>query len=205
MENLAKIKWKNIEVGTVTNISADMWYLEGDWFSNQSEYTSKFEDITSKLKADEIIKSPFKGIVAHIEFEDSNSGSQNVLVLSMEKSKIFIRLINDEIAAYADLSLMEPWQQVVNPTIHENELKKEMSFFHPLNWKKIRAFGFRTDSDGVLFEVLTGRFKYAIVHLSHTKERSRKFPITQFYKDWSILYKTRLLEDNREWNENSKT
>lgn len=94
-----------------------------------------------------------------------------------------MRLISDEVAAYADLSLLEPWQQTDNPTFYEKELKKEVTFFHSLNWKKVRAIGIRSDRDDVLFEILNGRFKYAVVHLTYTKERSRKFPVTIVYKD----------------------
>ena len=80
-------------------------------------------------------------------------------------------------------------------------LKKEVSFCHPLNWRSVRAIGIRTDRDEVLFEILSGRYKYAVVHLTWTNERSRKFPLTHFYKGWTELYTNRLLEDHKEWQQ----
>lgn len=201
MENSAIILWNDKEVGKVSNIINDMWYLEADWLSNKSEHSFKFATIASKLKAEEIIKAPFKGMVAQLKYDNSSSNAENVLILSLDKSRIFMRSISDEVAAYADLNLVEPWQPADNPTFYENELKKEVTFFHPLRWKKVMAIGIRSHRDDVLFEVLNGSPKYAVVHLTYAKEHLCKFPTTHFYKDWEDLYKNRLLEDHKEWKD----
>ncbi len=202
MKNLAIIEFKNIEIGIVTNITMDMGYLEGIWYSNQSEQALNFEGIVSKNIVKDIFESPLKGTLAKIRFSDSNANGQYVLIISLEESMLFMRLINEETAAYADLSILEPWQKVVNPTAYEKKLKKEISFFHPLNWKKLRAIGIRKDRDDVLFEILSKSNAYAIVHLTHSKESFRKFPVIKFYKNWNILYNSRLIIDNKEWIEN---
>jgi hypothetical protein len=199
MDNPAKILWKDKEVGTLANVTPDMWYLEADWLSNLSDHSATFEELASKLNADEVLKTPYNGLLAQLEFEGSSSSAQNVLILSLSKTSIFMRIVSDEVAAYADLNLMQPWRTTNSAGLYESELKKEVSFFHPLNWKKVRAIGIREDCDDVLFEVLTGRSKYAVVHLTYAKERSRKFPITSFYRNWEDVYKNRLLEDHREW------
>jgi hypothetical protein len=201
MNNSGTIAWKDKVIGRVTNLVSDMWYLDADWQRIQSEDALKFEDIASKLQSDEIIKDPAKGIVALLQFDDNQNSSDYVLILGMDKSKIFMRFINDEIAVYADKRLMKPWQQVENSAFYEKELKREITFFHVLYWKKVNAIGIRTDRDDVLFEVLNGRNKYAVVHLTYAKERSRKFPLTRFYKDWADVYKNRLLEDQKEWKD----
>lgn len=201
MENSASISWKGNEVGRVSNVMNDMWYLDADWFSNESENALRFEEIASKLNAEEVIKSPLKGIIALLDYGGSTSDPQKVLVLKLEESKIFMRIVSDELAAYADLSLLEPWQSTDDPTYYEKELRKEITFFHPLNWKRVRAIGIRTDRDDVLFEILNGSSKYAVAHLTYKKGSSRKFPATHFYKDWEDLYKNRLLKDHEEWKE----
>ena len=178
-----------------------MLYLDADWFSNESENALRFGEIASKLNAEEVIKSPFKGIVALLDYDGSSSDPQKVLVLKVEELKIFMRIISDELAAYADVSLLEPWQSADDPIYYEKELRKEVSFFHPLNWKRVRAIGIRTDRDDVLFEVLNGGSKYVVAHLTYKKESSRKFPTTHFYKDWEDLYKNRLLKDHEQWKE----
>lgn len=177
----------------------DMWYLDANWVPNKSQHSLSFEAIASKLNAEEIIKSPFKGMVALIKYEGSSSDAEKVLILSLDNAKIFMRSIGDEVAAYVDLSLMKPWQRIENPAFYEAELKKEISFFHVLNWKKVKAIVVRSDCDDVLFEVLNADTQYAVVHLTYAKERSRKFPVTHFYIDWQDLYKNRLLRDHNEW------
>ncbi|WP_165813964.1 hypothetical protein [Terrimonas sp.] len=186
----------------VTNIMSDMWYLDADWTPYQSDTTLKFEKLASGLKSNDVIKEPSNGIIALLKYDDVPSKSHSILILSIDHSKIFMRMVSDEVAAYADKKLLKPWQSIENPSFYETELKKEVSFFHPLNWKKVRAIANRTDRDDVVFEVLNGRSKYAIVHLTWRKENSRKFPITKFYIDWQDIYKNRLLEDHNDWDSN---
>lgn len=199
MENNAIISWKGEEVGTVSNIMNDMWYLDADWKPNHSDVSSRFLNIASKLKGEDVIKEPSKGLIARLQYNETSSNSHYVLILSVDRSKIFMRSISDEIAAYADKQLLEPWQLTDNAAFYEKELKKEVSFFHPLNWKRVRAVAVRTDRDDVLFEVFSGGSKYAVVHLTWQKESSRKFPTTHFYKDWQDFFIKRLIEDNKEW------
>lgn len=199
MENTAIISWKGEEVGKASNIMNDMWYLDADWKPNQSDLSSRFMDLASKLKGEDVIKEPSKGLVARLQYNESSSSTHYVLVLSVDQSKIFMRSISDEIATYADQQLLEPWQLTDNATFYETELKKEISFFHPLYWKRVRAVAIRTDRDDVLFEVLNGSSKYAVVHLTWQKENSRKFPSTHFYKDWQDFFVKRLVEDHKEW------
>ena len=186
-------------VGTVTNIISDMWYLHADWKPNHSDASTKFIDLASKLKGEDIIKEPSKGMAARLQYDETSSIAHYVLILSIDDSKIFLRSISDEVAAYADRQLLEPWQPTDNPSFYETELKKEVSFFHPLYWKRVRTVAIRTDCDDVIFEVPNGRSKYAVVHLTWRKESSRKFPTTHFYKDWQDIYTNRLLEDHKEW------
>jgi hypothetical protein len=201
MNTSGTIFWKDKVVGTVTNVTADMWYLDADWQSVHSDNSLKFSNLASKLKAEDIIKDPAKGMIAILTYDDAPNSPQHVLILSLDKARIFMRIISGDVAAYADLSLLEPWQQTDNPSFYEKELRKEVTFFHPLYWKKVRAVGIRTDRDDVLFEVLNGQNKYVVVHLTYAKERTRKFPTAHFYRDWEDVYKNRLLEDHREWKE----
>ena len=199
MENSGTIIWKDETVGTVTNIISDMWYLDADWKPNISDISSTFANLASRLKGEEVIKDPSKGIVACLKYDEAPSNSHQVLILSMDNSKIFMRSVSDELAAYADKKLLEPWQPTSNPTFYEAELKKEVSFFHPLNWKNVRAIAHRTDCDDVLFEVLNGKSKYAVVHLTWRKESARKWPATHFYKDWQDVFVNCIVEDHKAW------
>lgn len=199
MDNSGTILWKNETVGRVTNIMFDMWYVNADWKPNHSDISLTFVNLASRLKGEEVMKEPCNGMIAYLSYDEAPSNSHPVLIFSMDNSKIFMRSVSDELATYVDQQLLEPWQAPGDPAFYETELKKEVSFFHPLNWKNVRAIAHRTDCDDVLFEVLTGKWKYAVVHLTWRKERSRKFPTTKFYKDWKDVYVNCIAEDHKAW------
>lgn len=199
MDNSGTILWKNETVGRVTNIMFDMWYVNADWKHTHSDISLTFVNLASRLKGEEVMKDPFNGMVAWLSYDEAPSTYHPVLIFSMDNSKLFMRSISDELAAYVDQQLLEPWQTTGDAAFYETALKKEVSFFHPLNWKKVRAIAHRTDCDDVLFEVLTGKRKYAVVHLTWRKESSRKFPITKFYKDWQDVYVNCIAEDHKLW------
>ncbi len=201
MNNSGVIIWKGKEIGRAIIGTMDMWYVDVVLESNQSEDAQRFESIATKLNADYVIKNPAQGTIVELKYHDGSLTSDRFLVLCLKKSNLFMRLINSEIADWVDRKFLKPWQETDNPSFYENELKKEMSFFHPLNWRKFRAIALRSDRDDVLFELLTGNRKYAIVHLTWSKENSRKFPSTKFYKDWQDLYQNCILNDHKEWIE----
>lgn len=191
--------WKGKAVVKATIISMDMWYVESDLEPDQTDHSHIFRNIATKLNRDDVIKNPQKGMTVELNNETSSIGNR-FLVLELKNSKLFMRLVSDEIADWVDKKLLEPWQNIDNAPFYENELKKELSFFHPLNWRKFRAIGIRTDCDDVLFELLTGNPKYAVVHLTWAKENSRKYPSTRFYKNWQDLYKNCIIKDHKEYN-----
>jgi hypothetical protein len=147
-----------------------------------------------------VIESPSKGFLAYLKYEDSPSELEMVLIISLTNSKLSMRIVTSPAtAAYVDLSRLEPWASVDNSAFYENELKNEVGFLHPLKWKKVRTIGRRTDCDEVLYEVLSGNIKYAVVHLTYSKKRKHRFPKTKFYTNWMDVYENRLLQDHNEW------
>ena len=200
MEFSATILWKGQEVGRILNARQDMWYLGGEWQPACSAHALAFVDVARKLEAKEVMASWEKGLVVFLTMESSDSVPQPFLLTLLEGADICMRLLSEEMAAYIDLSLVAPWRRVDNPAFYEEELRKEVSFFHPLKRKNVKAIGVREDCDDVLFEVLNGISRFAVVHLTYSRERSRKFPATQFFKDWADLYKSRLVGDHKVWN-----
>ena len=67
------------------------------------------------------MKSPEKGIVASLELDGSWS---KFLILSLDNEKILMRIIGDELAAYADKSILEPGKPGSDPAFSENQLSK---------------------------------------------------------------------------------
>lgn len=201
MNNSGELIWKGQTVGKATIITVDMWYVNATWTPDQSEGAREFGHMASQLKAEEVIKNFEKGIIVELKYSNSSSKREKFLVLRLEGSNLYLRMVSNEVADRVDRKLLEPWQETDDPAFYENELNKEVSFFHPLNWKKIRAIGIRTDRDDVLFEIVSGKPKYAVVHLTWQKETSRKFPSTKFYKDWTDVYENCILMDHKDWKE----
>lgn len=93
------IIWKDQEIGTVTDIVMDMWYLDANWQPNLSDAAVDFDKVTSSFNPEDIIRDPAKGLVVSLIYSYEPSKQDYYLVLSTEGSKIFMRLISDETAS----------------------------------------------------------------------------------------------------------
>jgi hypothetical protein len=61
---------------------------------------------------------------------------------------------------------MTPWVEVVNAAALEEELRREVAAGHLLFGLPVTAVARRRDCDDVLFKVLDGTNRYAVVHLT---------------------------------------
>ncbi len=86
------------------------------------------------------------------------------------------------------INLSEPWYLTENDL--SQQLKYEINDKHILFGKEVKTIAQRQDRDDVLFEIMNGEFKYAIVHLTFMKDKQHdeKFPLTTTYKDWEEVY-----------------
>jgi hypothetical protein len=77
----------------------------------------------------------------------------------------------------------EPWWMITNSMAESltNQLIKELSPSHILYGKKAVAVARRQDNDDVVYWI-SELDKYAIVHLTYSKENSSEFPKTQLFK-----------------------
>ncbi|PZR26421.1 MAG: hypothetical protein DI535_14215 [Citrobacter freundii] len=187
MSNSCAVFWKDELVGYFSIVSNDMWYYDGRWACADAANAREFETLARSLDQRRIREFPEEGLLVQMSF-DGYSSLAYMLVLGFVGDDLVLRLVSPESAAYLDLSQFPPWQIADNGKFFEEELKREVSFFHPLRFKQVSAIGLRRDRDDVLFKLLDGSSRYAVVHLTYKKERSRKFPATKFYKDWKAFY-----------------
>ncbi|WP_324728257.1 hypothetical protein VO178_15650 [Lysinibacillus fusiformis] len=76
----------------------------------------------------------------------------------------------------------DPWW-LISKCISESlndELKKELSQQHILYGKKAIVVARREDNDDVIFWIETMN-KYAVVHLTYSKETTSEYPVTSLY------------------------
>ncbi len=81
-----------------------------------------------------------------------------------------------------------------------NELYSELCPQHVLFGVKARPVGHRQDCDDVLFELLDGSGRFAVVHLTYAQhpEPDPRWPCTTIYQDLAEFMKT-MEEDAADW------
>jgi hypothetical protein len=81
------------------------------------------------------------------------------------------------------------------------ELHDEVSESHVLFGIKTRSVARRQDCDDVLFELLDGSGRFAVVHLTYARhpELGPRWPETVVYGDWTEFL-TVMNADAAEWN-----
>ncbi len=102
----------------------------------------------------------------------------------LQPSDPFIEWLENEALTPPGVPLPGSWA-LCDPGM-ENELNKELAFnfFHPL--KGIRAISVARSAatDDVLFEIFGHKHKFAMVHLTWTREWNPNWPETSFYDSW---------------------
>jgi hypothetical protein len=106
----------------------------------------------------------------------------------------------------ADATWLIPWQALSNSGSREGlaqELHREMGAQHVLSGVCVGAVGKRQDCDDVLFEMLDGTGRLAVVHLTYSKGRERDplWPSAEIFRDWEDFVLRRMQPDHDDWTE----
>ena len=94
------------------------------------------------------------------------------------------------------MEFAEPWHEITSEAERKDlskELRREVSIWHALAWKRPRAIARRQDRDDVLFEL--GSDRWAIVHLTWHREWNRRWPATRTFES-SEAVAAQLREDH---------
>ena len=78
------------------------------------------------------------------------------------------------------MDYVEPWFAVNDPRLAE-ELRRELPPGHILAGVAVAACAQRQDRDDVLFEILDGSGRLALVHLTHQAESDPRWPLTTVF------------------------
>ena len=99
----------------------------------------------------------------------------------------------------------EPWHAITPDYAAkaEAEIHREMCAGHVLFGRSVTAVGYRQDCDDVLFELLDGSGRLAVVHLTFAQhpEPNAAWPSTEIFADWSAFERERMQPDAEEWAE----
>lgn len=96
------------------------------------------------------------------------------------------------------MTWLEPRQPIGDGGRLENELQREMSSTHPVHNVAVKAVARRYDCDEVLFEILDGSGRLAVVHLtwSASGESQPNWPKIRVVPDWRTFVDEVMARDN---------
>ena len=102
------------------------------------------------------------------------------------------------------MNWLEPWLEIDGKSVADllaAELRRELCDAHVLYGIPVCAIGRREDCDDVLFQLLDGSNRYAVVHLTWSGhlERDPKWPTTHFYDSWERFETEKMKPDNETW------
>ena len=103
-----------------------------------------------------------------------------------------------------DVDWLVPWHPIKGGSADSalsRELYSELSPQHVLHGIKARPVAQRQDGDDVLFELLDGSGRFAVVRLTFARhpEPDPRWPQTDVYTGWVQFYRYRMQPDAAEW------
>lgn len=99
---------------------------------------------------------------------------------------------------------LPPWHPIKDGPPDDRlaqELYSELSSRHELHGVRVRPIARRQDCDDVLFELLDGSGRFAVVHLTYAQhpEPDPRWPQTEIYGGWGHFERERMQPDVAEW------
>ena len=76
------------------------------------------------------------------------------------------------------------------------ELAREISARHILFGVPVKAIARRVDCDDVLFELLDGSLRVAVVHLTYAVETDPQWPHTEMFENYEHFASARMASDH---------
>ena len=98
------------------------------------------------------------------------------------------------------MELKDPWGAPRDARALERELAAEVSPGHVLAGVDLKAIARRHDQDDVLFQLLDGSARVAVVHLTYAGRGSREWPRATLYPSLEVWRLERMLPDSEEFN-----
>ena len=98
---------------------------------------------------------------------------------------------------------LAPWQPLEGGTPDDGtvrELRREICRLHVLHGVPVRPIARRQDCDDVLFELLDGSGRFAVVHLTYARSREidPRWPETTLFESWR-QFERQMRDDHADW------
>jgi len=102
------------------------------------------------------------------------------------------------------MNWLVPWRPFLDGTVDDGlarELRSELCSEHVLFGIPVVAIGGRQDCDDVLFRLLDGSDRLAIVHLTYAQhpEPNPIWPETRFFNNWDHFVRDEMMPEHESW------
>lgn len=98
------------------------------------------------------------------------------------------------------MEIREPWWVPQNLNAFEKQLAEETPSGHVLDGIGVRALASRQDCDDVLFELLDGSSRVAVVHLTYSANVDRAWPRTKLFANYSAWLSEGMIPDSEDFD-----
>lgn len=95
------------------------------------------------------------------------------------------------------MRLQAPWRTPPNAPALRQQLAREMPPRHVLVDTPVKAIAQRDDCDDVLFELLDGSGRVAVVHLTYSRNADALWPQTELFSSYSEWHSERMRSNSR--------
>ncbi|HEX2532349.1 MAG TPA: hypothetical protein VHK69_01365 [Chitinophagaceae bacterium] len=86
-------------VGSIQNISQDMWYLDGAWWPADTPEVRWFDQHVAALVPENVLRYPQQGRIVQVTEEGGTGPGFPALVLGLADGRLLLRMVSDEGAA----------------------------------------------------------------------------------------------------------
>lgn len=98
-----------------------------------------------------------------------------------------------------------PWHPITTRNREDHlahELQREVCRQHVLFNVPVKSIGYRQDCDDVLFQLLDGSERVAVVHLTYAQhpEPDPAWPNTKLFENWDAFVRDELRPVHEEWS-----
>ena len=87
------VVWKEVEIGEISDLSSDMWYLDGRWQSNKTETSKEFEVLLSTFDPKSILNDPSKALKTVLVKSGENQRKLYCLAMSLKDDYLSLRQV----------------------------------------------------------------------------------------------------------------
>ena len=87
------VTWNGIEVGEITHLTNDMWYLDGTWNSYKNSASSNLEQELSNFNKSDFLKDPSKVAKVILTNKDDSTNKLYCLAMFLEDKNISLRMV----------------------------------------------------------------------------------------------------------------